>query len=42
MLPHLAQAGHWGIQEELNRLAGELYDGLAQHLSAICVQVARE
>jgi PAS domain S-box-containing protein len=32
------------VQEELNRLAGEIHDGLAQHLSAICLQliVAKE
>jgi signal transduction histidine kinase len=32
------------VQEELNRLAGEIHDGLAQHLNAICLQliVAKE
>jgi two-component system sensor histidine kinase DegS len=40
MLPNLAYASHWGVQEELNQLAGEIHDGLAQHLSAICVQLA--
>lgn len=37
---NLAYASHRGVQEELNRLAGEIHDGLAQHLSAICVQLA--
>lgn len=34
----------WDVQEELNRLAGEIHDGLTQHLSAICLQllVAKE
>ena len=40
MQPNLAYAGHWEVQEELNRLAGEIHDGLAQHLSAICMQLA--
>ena len=40
MQPNLAYAGQWGAQEELNRLAGEIHDGLAQHLSAICLQLA--
>jgi signal transduction histidine kinase len=40
MQPNLACASHWGVQEDLNRLAGEIHDGLAQHLSAICVQLA--
>ncbi len=37
-------ANRWAVQEELNRLAGEIHDGLAQHLSAICLQlvVAKE
>jgi DNA-binding CsgD family transcriptional regulator len=39
-----ALANRWAVQEELNRLAGEIHDGLAQHLSAICLQlvVAKE
>jgi signal transduction histidine kinase len=40
MQPNLACASQWGVQEELNRLAGEIHDGLAQHLSAICLQLA--
>jgi signal transduction histidine kinase len=40
MQPNLAYAGQWEVQEELNRLAGEIHDGLAQHLSAICLQLA--
>jgi signal transduction histidine kinase len=40
MRPNLAYASHWGVQEELDRLAGEIHDGLAQHLSAICLQLA--
>ena len=40
MQPNLACASQWGVQEELNRLAGEIHDGLAQHLSAICMQLA--
>jgi signal transduction histidine kinase len=40
MPPDLAYASHLGVQEELNRLAGEIHDGLAQHLSAICLQLA--
>ena len=39
MQPNLAHASHWGVQEELNRMAGEIHDGLAQHLSAICWQL---
>jgi two-component system, NarL family, sensor kinase len=37
-------ADHWAVQEELNRLAGEIHDGLSQHLSAICLHllVAKE
>jgi signal transduction histidine kinase len=35
-----ALANRWAVQEELNRLAGEIHDGLAQHLSAICLQLA--
>jgi signal transduction histidine kinase len=35
-----ALADRWSVQEELNRLAAEIHDGLAQHLSAICVQLA--
>jgi len=39
-----ALANRWAVQEEINRLAGEIHDGLAQHLSAICLQlvVAKE
>jgi signal transduction histidine kinase len=40
MQPNLACASQWGVQEEVNRLAGEIHDGLAQHLSAICLQLA--
>ena len=40
MQPNLAYAGQWEVQEELNRLADEIHDGLAQHLSAICMQLA--
>ena len=32
--------GHQATQEELNRLAGEVHDGLAQHLSAIHMRLA--
>jgi signal transduction histidine kinase len=31
---------HQATQEELNRLAGEIHDGLAQHLSAIYMRLA--
>jgi signal transduction histidine kinase len=39
-----ALANRWAVQEELNRLAGEIQDGLMQHFSAICRQllVAKE
>jgi signal transduction histidine kinase len=39
-----ALTNRWAAQEELNRLAGEIHDGLTQHLSAICLQllVAKE
>jgi len=40
MEANLAYASHWLGQEELDRLAGEIHDGLAQHLSAICLQLA--
>jgi len=40
MQTNLACASQWGVQEEVNRLAGEIHDGLAQHLSAICMQLA--
>ena len=40
MHANLAYASHWRVQEELNRLAGEIHDGLAQYLSAICMQLA--
>jgi signal transduction histidine kinase len=40
MQTNLACASQWGVQEEVNRLAGEIHDGLAQHLSAICLQLA--
>src|SRR4029077_4900057 len=40
MRPNLAYASHWGVQEERNRLAGEIYDGPAPHLSAMCWQLA--
>jgi two-component system NarL family sensor kinase len=40
MQADLAYANRWVGQEELNRLAGEIHDGLAQHLSAICLQLA--
>jgi signal transduction histidine kinase len=33
-------SGHQATQEELNRLAGEVHDGLAQHLSAIYMRLA--
>jgi signal transduction histidine kinase len=38
------ELGNRAVQEELNRLAGEIHNGLAQHLSAICLQliVAKE
>jgi len=36
----LARASHSAVLEERNRLAGEIHDGLAQHFSAICMQLA--
>jgi signal transduction histidine kinase len=34
-----ALTNRWAVQEELNRLAGGIHDGLTQHLSAICLQL---
>jgi signal transduction histidine kinase len=37
-------ANRWAVQDELDRLAGEIHDGLTQYLTAICLQllVAKE
>jgi signal transduction histidine kinase len=40
MQANLACASPRGVQDDLNRLAGEIHDGLAQHFSAICMQLA--
>lgn len=42
--PDLAFTSRWTVQEELNRLASEIHDGLTQHFTAICLQlgVAKE
>ena len=37
---NLAYTSQWAVQEERDRLAGEIHDGLAQHFSAICMQLA--
>src|SRR5215469_636468 len=36
----LAGTNHGTVQEKLNRLAAEIHDGLTQHFSAICLQLA--
>jgi signal transduction histidine kinase len=36
----LVLADRWAVQEELNLLAGEIHDGLTQHLTAICMQLS--
>lgn len=38
--PEVTDANGLGAREQLNRLAGEVHDGLAQHLTAISMQLS--